>query len=307
MQKTIVTTTINPPTKALLRYIKMKEWNVVVVGDKKTPHKEYQQIQKQYQNVYYLGVQEQEKKYPKLSDVIGWNCIQRRSLGYIEAYKNGADIVATVDDDNIPYDDWGANVAVGSSVLVDYFIAKAAAFDPLSVTNYKHLWHRGYPLELLKEKNLVEYAGKTKRHVHVQADLWDGDPDIDAIGRFTYRPIVKFDITSAYCANKISPFNSQNTFISREALPKFYLYPAIGRMDDIWGAYVLQFHFPNSVIYNKASVYQERNVQSTVKNMQDELLGYEHSLHFIADKTKYEQYLPERAKQFMKLYDREFR
>ncbi len=307
MQKIIVTTTINPPTKALLKYSKMKEWSLVVIGDQKTPHKEYLKLQKQHQNIYYLSPEEQEKKYPQLSKVIGWNCIQRRSLGYIEAYKLGADIIATVDDDNIPYEGWGTDLYVNTTAFVDYYTVKALVFDPLSVTAHKHLWHRGFPLELLKEKNLVEYAGKVKRHVYVQADLWDGDPDVDAIGRFTYRPMVKFDITSPYCSNKISPFNSQNTFIAREVLPKFYLYPAIGRMDDIWGAYVLQFYYPNSVIYNKASVYQQRNVQSTVKNMKDELLGYEHSLHFVTNKDTYQQYLPERARQFMKLYDREFK
>src|SRR5690242_12393239 len=107
MQKVIVTTTINAPTIALQKYIKMKDWSVVIVGDKKTPHKDYVALTKQYQHVYYLSPQEQEKKYAKLSDVIGWNCIQRRGLGYIEAYKLGADVIATVDDDNIPYDDWG--------------------------------------------------------------------------------------------------------------------------------------------------------------------------------------------------------
>jgi hypothetical protein len=145
-----------------------------------------------------------------------------------------------------------------------------------------------------------------KRRVLVQADLWDGDPDIDAICRFTYRPIVKFEVSSPYCANKISPFNSQNTFISREVLPKFYLYPSIGRMDDIWGAYIMQFYHPDSVIYGKASVYQERNVQSIIKNMKDELLGYEHSLQVATFSSGYKEFLPDRAIQFMKLYDKEF-
>tara|TARA_Y100000389_G_C17456648_1_gene518601 strand:- start:1669 stop:1788 length:120 start_codon:yes stop_codon:yes gene_type:complete len=35
----IVTTTINAPTEALIKYSKFKEWKLIVVGDLKTPEK----------------------------------------------------------------------------------------------------------------------------------------------------------------------------------------------------------------------------------------------------------------------------
>jgi hypothetical protein len=37
MKKVIVTTTINPPTKAIEAFQAMKGWELVVAGDKKTP------------------------------------------------------------------------------------------------------------------------------------------------------------------------------------------------------------------------------------------------------------------------------
>ncbi len=37
MKKVIVTTTINPPTKAVKLFQAMKEWDLVVIGDLKTP------------------------------------------------------------------------------------------------------------------------------------------------------------------------------------------------------------------------------------------------------------------------------
>ena len=37
MKKIIVTTTINPPTEAIRRFQEMKDWDLVVIGDKKTP------------------------------------------------------------------------------------------------------------------------------------------------------------------------------------------------------------------------------------------------------------------------------
>jgi hypothetical protein len=36
MKKIIVTTTINPPTDALLKYAKLEGWTVIVAGDLKT-------------------------------------------------------------------------------------------------------------------------------------------------------------------------------------------------------------------------------------------------------------------------------
>ena len=38
----------------------------------------------------------------KLSQLIGFNCIERRNFGFLLAKKLGAEIIATIDDDNIP-------------------------------------------------------------------------------------------------------------------------------------------------------------------------------------------------------------
>ena len=97
MKKIIVTTTINPPTVALKKFIKLKDWDVVVVGDKKTPHEKYKKLK-----CIYLSPRDQEKISKKLSDLIGWNCIQRRNFGFIYALQNSYELIATVDDDNIP-------------------------------------------------------------------------------------------------------------------------------------------------------------------------------------------------------------
>ena len=109
IKKFIVTTTINPPTKALIKFSRFNDWKLIVVGDLKTPEKEFKSLK----NCIYLNPNQQEKISKKLSDQIGWNCIQRRNFGFIYAYKLGAEVVATVDDDNIPYKNWGKNLLVG--------------------------------------------------------------------------------------------------------------------------------------------------------------------------------------------------
>ena len=52
-------------------------------------------------------------------------------------------------------------------------------------------------------------------------------------------------------------------------------------MDDIWGSYIIQKKFPNSVIYNKPTVYQDRNEQDLVTNLEKEIIGYRNTLDFI--------------------------
>lgn len=279
MNKFIVTTTIQKPTEATLRFSKMRGWTLIVVGDTKTPHEEYAKI-----NCIYLTPEEQELKYKELSDLLGWKTIQRRNIGFIEAHRLGADVVATVDDDNIPYEGWGENILVGKEVEVDYWDAsRIGVFDALSVTNHKDIWHRGFPIQRLKDKNNVSYLGKKKMFVDIQADLWDGDPDIDAMCRLTQSPCVKFDIKNPYAANTIAPFNSQNTFISKKCLPNYMVLPNVGRMDDIWGAYLLQKKLDINVVFNKASVYQDRNLQDLVTNLEKEIIGYRNTDSLLRD------------------------
>jgi hypothetical protein len=297
MKKIIVMTSIYEPTLATKKFSEMEDWELVVVGDTKTPHESYKKI-----NCTYLHPEDQEKLNKELSDSIGWKCIQRRNMGFLYAYLNGADVMATVDDDNIPYDNWGKDLHVGKEIDIDLWEACNGYFDPLSVTNRPDLWHRGYPIEFLGTKNDVEYRGKAKRKVLVQADLWDGDPDIDAMCRLSKKPCVNYDEHTPYGSMQPSPFNSQNTFIAREVIPHYMVLPHIGRMDDIWGSYIIQKQFPNSVIYNKATVFQDRNEQDLITNLENEVIGYRNTLKFIND--EYE--LPKECAKSYEVYKNAF-
>ncbi len=160
MKKVIVTTTINPPTKAVKLFQAMKDWDLVVIGDLKTP-KDYH-----LERGVYMDPASQEKYDKELSDAIGWNCIQRRNFGLLVAHDMKADIVAVVDDDNIPLAGWGENLFVGQEVEVNYYETDLPAFDPIGATNYPKLWHRGYPLQLLSKRNYrhKDAQARTRRH-----------------------------------------------------------------------------------------------------------------------------------------------
>lgn len=292
MTNVIVTTTINAPTTAIRLFDEMPGWHLVVVGDRKTPPDYH------LDNGTYVGPDEQERIDKELSDLIGWNCIQRRNFGFLIAHEMGAEMVAVVDDDNVPLEGWGIDVMAGRPVEVNHYTTSLPAFDPIGATNYPHLWHRGYPLQLLPRRDYSECSRQLVTP-DVQADFWNGDPDIDAICRMQFAPDCSFDDEMfPLSSNAITPFDSQNTFLTSSWLEHYFLFPGVGRMDDIWAAYYLQGKGA-SVVFGKASVVQERNPHDPVTDMKLEYAGYEHNLEIVAevaeDADALFRFLPERT------------
>lgn len=287
--KAIVTTTINPPTEALVKFAAKKDWRLYIVGDLKTPHEAYRDFP-----AHYLEPKYQEDKYKDLSDLIGWNCIQRRNIGLVEAYRDGADIIATVDDDNIPYENWGENLLVGRKVEVDCYANEKGFFDPLSVTSMRHMWHRGYPIQLLSSRLNNKFVGRVSMVPLVQADLWDGEPDVDAICRLTNNhPSEKITGSFPYTCEGVTVFNSQNTFLCRSVIPDYTVIAQADRMDDIWGGIVLQQRNENKnpfIVFGEPSVYQRRNYHNIVKDMERELMGHYDTLNIMADASRFKEF-----------------
>lgn len=274
LSKVIVTTTINPPTIALKKFAVIEGWHLVVVGDLKTPAPYH------LEGATYLAPTDQEEIAPKLSQLLGWNCMQRRNIGFVWAARQGASMIATVDDDNVPYDGWGSTPLVDTVIEVDEYATKVPAFDPVGATELKHLWHRGYPLQWLKDRDYSQKLRKTLK-VDVEAGFWDGDPDIDAVCRMEHHPQVRFGHEAfPLTGSAIAPFNSQNTILSARAFPDYFLFPRIGRMDDIWGAFWLQAKGYN-VVFNKSSVFQARNEHDLTRDFEAELLGYTKSYRML--------------------------
>lgn len=307
-KKAIVTTTIYSVSEATRKFATFDDWKLYIVGDSKTPHDEYEEFCKNNTNVFYLSPEYQEDHYKELSDLIGWRSIQRRNIGFLEALKDGADIIASVDDDNIPLDNWGKNIMIGQPTNVYFYESVDDVFDPVGSTNYPHLWHRGFPIQSLHGRNNKAKITRKTIIPDIQADFWNGDPDIDAVCRLEYKPMCFFD--SKYfplATNTFSPFNSQNTFFSREALKKYFVVPTpgIGRMDDIWAAYYLE-SLGFQVLYNEATVFQDRNIQDLTKNLTMEFIGYEKTKDLIPklkeNHENFKDFLPEESKKCMDLY-----
>lgn len=300
-KKFIVTTTINPITEAIAKFADMEGWTTIVVGDLKTPERGYKEI-----DCIYLSPRDQERDYPELSSLLGWRCIQRRNIGFLEALKRGGDLIATVDDDNIPLDNWGQTLNVGKKISANEFEPNEFGwFDPISVTNYPELWHRGFPIQFLSHRKFKN-QGATLMTPDIQADFWNGDPDVDAICRMEHSPDCDFKSTSfPFHSRGMAPFNSQNTFLSREAIKEYFMIPGIGRMDDIWASLYLGAK-GFKTLYSEASVRQDRNAHDLTSDFSGEIIGYEKT-HLLGralldDPERLAEFIPEKSWEAFRAY-----
>lgn len=308
--KCICTTTIYPPSKATLSFANIARedgWELIIAGDKKTPHEAYHALARENKSVTYLTPEMQEKLAPQLSNAIGWNSIQRRNMAFVWAWDAQAEVIASVDDDNIPYANWGRDLMIGRTVPVNFYKTEECAFDPLSPFA-EHCWHRGYPIQMAGSRLRNTTRPQTAEFVaDVQADLWNGDPDIDAIYRIV-NGLLPMRLDPAYCpfaSNKPAPFNSQNTFLLRKVLPHYFMHIGVGRSDDIWAAFHAQAQ-GFKVVFGKPSVTQERNPQDVMRNFEDELMNYRYNQTICRaiphDSQVVVDMLPEHSRRAFELY-----
>ena len=97
MEKAIVITTVNSPTKGCKQFAKLPGFSLVVAGDNTTPHN--WNINK----ATFLTILDQKKKYPKLFGLVAQNHYARKNFAYLEAILAGVKQIFETDDDNIPY------------------------------------------------------------------------------------------------------------------------------------------------------------------------------------------------------------
>lgn len=94
-KKCIIITTINAPTKQILHYDALLDWDLIVVGDSKTDDSLYKKL-----NCVYLGLDEQKRLFPTIYDKIPLRSYTRKMFGYLYAIKNKYQVIYDTDDDN---------------------------------------------------------------------------------------------------------------------------------------------------------------------------------------------------------------
>jgi glycosyltransferase involved in cell wall biosynthesis len=308
----VVTTTINQPT-FLEEYIENARENdypldnltLIVIGDLKTPLdvKAYcRTLASDYGvETIYMSIDEQlewleSRDLAALREYLPYHSIQRRNIGYLYAYEHGADVIVSLDDDNLAGDSdiFSAFSQVGEKTDVLEVTSSNSWYNSASMLNYEReasddIYHRGFPYS--KRSDEVEYEfEETTREIAVRAGLWLDIPDVDVIthlerspravslrDEFEHSPVALGKDT--YC-----PVNTQNTAFDTSMMPLIHTIPMgdeikgmeLSRFDDIWLGYfaekILQ-SMDKTVAYGTPLSSHDRNIHHLKQELEHEAIG----------------------------------
>lgn len=270
MKKYIIITSIFPPTTAVKEFAKFSDWQVIVVGDTKTP-KNWQS-----ERVIYLSPDKQMSLGYSMLKELPWKTYARKMIGYAYAIQHGAEVIADTDDDNIPYENWGKDIVFDGEYNT---INTNNFFNIYSLFTTSHIWPRGFPLNKILAKDKVEFLQKKKK-VGVWQNLADEDPDVDAIYRLTNNTPIFFDKHEKIVLEKntLCPYNSQNTLFRKEVFKLLYLPAFVSfRYTDILRGLVAQpilWNEDYSLGFGEATVIQKRNPHDYLKDFESEIPCY---------------------------------
>lgn len=291
MKTTIVTTTIYQPD-FLLAYAENAEQykhdiDFIVIGDKKTPSSVSEFCNK-IKNYHYLDLEAQGlylQRFPKLKHHLPINSISRRNIGHLLAYENRSDIIIMLDDDNLSIkeeDCIGKHSIVGTEQMFHMRGSCNGWFnvaDSLKEIHNVEFYPRGYPpAQRWTEKDEICYL-YVPCHVAVNAGLWTNDPDIDAITRLERRLLISgfkdgWPRSFALSPGTWSPWNCQNTAISRIALPSYFLSPHTGRHLDIWASYIttrIAEAQNQMIVFGEPLAFHDRTPHNLYEDLEQEL------------------------------------
>ncbi len=277
-QTALVVTSIAAPNaalKLLAEGARANNWAFYIVGDAASPP------DFSLSGARFLNVPDQLATGLATAAACPLRHYARKNVGYLLAMRDGASVIVESDDDNLPMPVFWRE---RSFTLPARVVAGGGWTNAYAYFSDAPIWPRGFPLEFVR-RPAPDFDDLPEAQVYcpIQQGLADGDPDVDAVYRLTAPPPGPFHKSRRIAISRGSwcPFNSQNTTWTRDAFPLLYL-PAYCsfRMTDIWRSFVAQrIAFANgwSILFDEASMRQERNEHDLMRDFQDEIPGYLHN------------------------------
>ncbi|CAB04496.7 Glycosyltransferase [Caenorhabditis elegans] len=288
----IVVTSVSPPTEDVKRLAAIEDWNLVVVGDTKTP------LDWQLENVHFLSVVYQKQLPFSLVTELPYKSYTRKNIGYLYAISKGAEWIYDTDDDNKPCGLGLKQFDYEDQVSGVRFLPQNASeisqriFNPYRFYGMDGMWPRGFPLEHFEKHtngNDTQVLCYKMKRAAVQQGLVHHDPDVDAIYRLLNADknsglnveFNKFAPPITLSVGTYSPWNSQNTLFHKSAFHTMFLPTTVSfRTTDIWRSFISQkiLHLSGlTVSFVPANAVQFRNAHDYLKDFKDEKQVYEDS------------------------------
>lgn len=275
MQSSIVITTINKLNQNIKNYdVKSNKigWNLIVIGDKKTP--------KDFKLKFgdYFSFNDQKNLNLKFAKICPANNYARKNIGYLLSFLKN-DIIIETDDDNYP------KLKFFTSRKKNHSVKNIKNHSWINIykifnKNTEIIWPRGLPLDEVDSTKIKVSNKKVTNKFNLQQGVADINPDVDAIYRLINEKInIKFKNNFFVSLGKAySPFNSQNTIWFKEIFPLLYLPVSCSmRATDIIRGLVAMRVLQNDnkkALFYGTTVFQKRNEHNLFKDFEDEIPIY---------------------------------
>lgn len=295
MRTALITTTINVPT-VLQLYRKLDpSVKFYVAADEKTPDEAYQFCADIPDCEIYSPDRQKELGY-ECSELLGWGTVRRRNIMLLEALKQNADIVVTIDTDNFP---------MQSQFFSDIQELLTGAFTGVEITSesgwvdpgwliHPPVAHRGMPVRLPQFHTAPISAGR----IGVVSCTVLGSCDLAAVDRLAAtlvegQPKRHLASELARSGTLVNPdahhtvFNTQATAFIGKIAPAIFCAPGIGRHDDICASIIMQrimcnfelhVHMGRPIVWHE---HQDRSEKVIVRNVEEELWGHNNFSAFV--------------------------
>jgi len=294
---------LHPYAAAVRTHSGPEQIRIYVVADLNTPPecaRVANSLASEGLDVRFLSVERQQeflRPFPQLEALIRYRSDERRNIGYLIAMQEGADVVISVDDDNLPLD--GAAFFLEHAVTGQVFSGPSTAsqtrwfnLGSLLESEDRHgarvvIYPRGFPYAQRGLDQSSPVSARASGLVGINVGLWSGDPDIDAATRLVLAPNVlrpRGPEAWLLAPGQRTPINTQNTALVREAMPAYWFVRmgavlggvAIGRFGDIFSGYFAQLACEaagHRVRVGSPWLHQDRNAHRLLSDLQMELRG----------------------------------
>jgi hypothetical protein len=278
------------------KYGHLDSVKVFVIPDRKTPASAFERcasLRRKGLQVVCPTLDEQEsylRRFDGLGRLIPFNSDNRRNIGFLMALESGADFMMSIDDDNYCLSDedfFGAHSIVLNQASSEKTVQSSSGWfnicDMLVTQPAGDFYPRGFPY-FARHKNPQISQIDRRANVHMNAGLWLGEPDLDAM-TWLVAPVRASAMQGGSLLlgeSAWSPINTQNTSIHRDVIVSYYFvrmgYPlggmAIDRFGDIVSGYFSQAcvrHLGNAVRVGSPLAEHRRNSHNYLKDAANEL------------------------------------
>ncbi|KAK6945292.1 STELLO-like [Dillenia turbinata] len=311
-ERWIIVSVSSYPSDSLRILTKIKGWQVLAVGNSKTP------ADWSLKGTIYLSLEQQAKLGFRILDHLPYDSFVRKSVGYLFAIQHGAKKIFDADDRGEIIDgDLGKHFdleLVGQDARQEIVLQYTHENPNRTVVNpYIHfgqrsVWPRGLPLENVGEIAHEEYytevfGGKQ----FIQQGISNGLPDIDSVFYFTRKSgLEAFDIRFDENAPKVAlpqgtmaPLNSFNTIFHSSAFWAMMLPVSVSTMaSDVLRGYWAQrilweiggcvvFYPPTIHRYDRIEAYpfsEEKDLHVNVGRLVKFLVAWRSNKHRLFEK-----------------------